>query len=159
MTALVFVPDGVIPLALGRLAGADTSSPDWGVMRDGWLTIWGVDQAAADAALAAYDPATVPPDPAAVVAAGLAIVSTGTPTLSGTYAIDETAQGNIVAVVTGINAGQGLPGGDATFTYRDTFGDHGPFDAPSFVAFAKAVRDFVYALGNGTVPAQPVTIP
>lgn len=107
---------------------------------------------------AADVPPPVPPAPDPL-AAGLAIVSTGTPALNGTYAIHEQAQQNIVAVVTGINAGQGLPGGGATFVYRDTLGGHGPFTADQFIALAKTVRDFVYALSGGAAPTQPVSIP
>lgn len=158
MTATIFLPNGIVPAEVGRLAGVDTSSPDWAVFRDGWLTIWAVDQDAAIAALAAYDPANIPPDPAAAIAAGLELVWTGAADLSGTYAIDAEAQRKISGIAAGIGARNRLPGGLATFDYTDGFGTH-TFTAAQFLDLASAVEDHLYALSRGTPPTQPVTIP
>lgn len=95
---------------------------------------------------------------AATMAAGCQIASTGTPAVNGTYKVDAPAKATIDGIYAGIKGGDGLPGGGATFNYADIGGQDHPFDAPTFLDFAKAVRDFLYALSQGRVPTQPVTI-
>jgi hypothetical protein len=95
---------------------------------------------------------------AQALAAGIAIVSTSTPTLNGAYAIDTAAVSVIDGIYAGIRGGDDLPGGGATFSYRDIAGAPHDFSEATFAAFAKAVRDYRYALSEGQAPAQPVTI-
>ncbi len=95
----------------------------------------------------------------AAIAAGLAIVSTSTPSLNGTFAIDGAAVQNIGGIYSGIKDGDGLPGGGTSFNYPDLSGAMHSFTGTTFPPFAKAVRDYLYALSQGQAPAQPVPIP
>ena len=99
---------------------------------------------------------------------GIVLTSTGTPTLNGTYSTTELAQSGITAIVTGIAAGLGLPGGGTTFQYLDSSNIAHTFDQSHFTAFAAAVRNFVYECkitlaaiqtgGTATFPSNVVTI-
>ena len=99
----------------------------------------------------------------AMLAAGIEIVSTSTPSINGTYAWDPAARATIAEVVAGINAGDGFPGGGSSFVYPLPGGATFPSTAV-FMAFAKAMRDFIYAVSTvaatnaGTLPTLPVTI-
>lgn len=100
---------------------------------------------------------------------GLAVVCSSNDSLSGTYAIDDAAIGNITSLASGIAAGKPLPSGSDTFTYRDINYTTRTFTAPQFLAFASAIEAYVYGfreaisdliLGNQTtlpIPTQPVT--
>jgi hypothetical protein len=112
---------------------------------------------------------TAPQQLAQRLASGCAIVSTATPALSATYPIDPAAQAKLAAIVTGINAGRGLPHGAATVQWPDIAGAFHAFAAADLVNFAAAIEGYVYdliltesALIGGhaaTWPAQPVTMP
>lgn len=104
---------------------------------------------------------SLPPVPPSV-----AVVSSGTPSLNGAYTVDANAVGNITAIVSGIAADQGFPGGTATFVYVDASGQPHTFpNTAEFVAFGAAIRNYVYALqmaGMGqqsALPTVPLTIP
>lgn len=90
---------------------------------------------------------------------GLQIVSTSTPALNGTYAIDAATQQNISAVASGIASRNRVPGGGSTFNYFDMAGAPHAFSATNFLNFAAAAEDYIYALSQGTIGPQPVTIP
>ena len=97
------------------------------------------------------------------IAAGLAVASASTPALNATYGVDPTAQANITAIVTGIAAGLGLPGGGSSFTYLDATGGPHAMTQTQFIALAQAIRGYVYALdlylaGQGAQPAASATI-
>ncbi|WP_118179734.1 hypothetical protein [Paraburkholderia phosphatilytica] len=100
----------------------------------------------------------------ALLAAGLAITSNGTPSLNGTYAVDQLSQMDIIAVETSLNAGKGFPGGVTAFNYPTEAGALNGFSEANFTDFAAAVRDFVYACKSviagqsTTLPANTVTI-
>lgn len=124
---------------------------------------------------------TAPPPPpaptpaqeaAAMLAAGMCVVaSTATPAISGTYAIDPLSRATLAEIVAGINAGDGLPGGGASFIYDDNGGEHmftavGTVTAEAQVlVVGKGLRDFVYAASqviqnrSTVIPAQPWPIP
>lgn len=97
--------------------------------------------------------------------AGIQITSTGTPALDATYACDVITYQQVIGVVTSINAGLGLPGGGATFSWPDAAGVPHLFDATSFPNLAKVMMNYIYALsaiiksGVGSLPVQPTTIP
>ena len=99
------------------------------------------------------------------IAAGIVVTSTSTPALNGTYACDTSTAGiNLTAIVSGINAGLGLPGGGATMAYLDMSGQPHMFTAAQITTLAQAVRNYVYALdlyaaGQGALPSPDVTIP
>ena len=103
-----------------------------------------------------------------LLAGGITLTSTGTPALNGTYSTTPTAMVNTAGIATSIANGLGLPGGGATFNYRDSSGAAHAFDAAHFLPFAAAVRDFVYhcdeamatiaAGGTATFPSNQVTI-
>jgi len=100
----------------------------------------------------------------AALAAGLAITSTATPALNAIYGVNAAAQANITAIVTGIAASLGLPGGGSTFVYLDASSAPHTFTQAQFVSFASAVRGYVYALdlyaaGQGALPTPSATIP
>jgi hypothetical protein len=105
----------------------------------------------------------LPPTPAAVagakLAAGAAVTSTATPTLDGTYALGPAAQQMISSVAAGIAARNRVPGGGATFEYKDASGAAHSFTAQQFLDFASAIEDYVYAVVNGGSPTLPLTIP
>jgi hypothetical protein len=118
-------------------------------------------QTAAQNVVASFDPNALSPTAqiAALLTAGLQITSTSTPARSGTYAVDDSAKANIDGIYSGIKDGDGLPGGGTTFNYPDIGGVMRPFDAPSFSAFAKAVRDYLYSVSQGSPLQQPIPIP
>lgn len=101
---------------------------------------------------------------ASAIAAGLTTTSAATPALNATYSVDTTAQANITAIVTGIAAGLGLPGGGTTFEYFDITGAPHNFTAAQFASLAAAIRNYVYALdlyaaGQGSLPSANASIP
>jgi len=103
-----------------------------------------------------------------IQAAGVAVQSTGTPALDGIYGVDPTSIAQAAVIAADIANGDGLPGGGSTFIYVDSFGVHGPFDAPHFLAAYKAIKNYVYGLSQAVIalvnnesaalPASPVTI-
>ncbi len=100
----------------------------------------------------------------ALLAGGLTITSTGTPAINGLYPCDDGTRATIAEVVAGISAGQGFPGGGATFDF-DIAGGHVVIPSTAaFVAIGAAVRDFVYGciqvvMGRSTtLPPANVTI-
>lgn len=117
------------------------------------------------------DPAPEPtPDElyARKIAAGIQIASTATPALNGTYALDQTKQGQITGIVTAITAGKGLPGDLPVVPWADINGDPHNFTAADIVNLGKAMEDYIFALSQTASllragqkaewPAQPVTI-
>jgi hypothetical protein len=127
--------------------------------------------AAVNAVLAVHNPATIDPIAAfaAALAAGCAIVSTATPSLNGTYPIDDSSVGRITSIAAGIGSGKGLPGGGATFNLLDARGAAHAIGATDFLNLGAALESYVYALIStevallgghaATWPTQPVTIP
>jgi hypothetical protein len=147
-----------------ELAAAGLTGLPFSWSPDGTLTFMpamtSAEISAVEAVYAAHNPAT--PDPIAaanaLVVAGIPIVSTSTPALNATYAIDTASKTVIDGIYSGIKDGDGLPGGGATFNYPDIVGAPHAFSAATFPGFAKAVRDYLYAISQGSVPATPVTI-
>jgi hypothetical protein len=98
------------------------------------------------------------------LAAGLNVTSTGTPTLNGTFAVDQLSQMDVIAIETSLNAGKGFPGVSSTFSYPDASGAIHTFSEANFTDLAAAIRDFVYgcraviAGTSTTLPASTVTI-
>lgn len=94
---------------------------------------------------------------------GMQLESTGSPSLNGTYPMDDQTQGQITGIATSIAAGRGLPGGDSTFFFQGHV-----FNEAQFLDFAAASGSFVYGVyqsvgqmvlaGSGSLPAQPVVI-
>ncbi len=105
----------------------------------------------------------------AAIAAGIVITSTATPALDATYAIDPTMQQRVQAIIAGITAGKGLPGGGSTFLWEDKSMIHHAFTSTDFVNFAAAIEDYVYGLittlaalnasQSATWPSAAATIP
>lgn len=132
--------------------------------------------AAVHAVYAAHDPSK--PDPnqqlAAAIGAGCQIVSTSTPTLNGTYALDDVARANITAEALYLQVTQGQ--GAAKFTngqtmkdWPDLTGSGHSFTPAQFIPFAEAIANAYDALlaardaamapgGSWVAPTQPVTI-
>lgn len=79
-----------------------------------------------------------------IVSAGVVATSPSTPALNATYAADDATQARLSAIVAGIAAGQGLPGGGVTFLHPDISGAPHAFTAAQIVALAKFTRDFIY---------------
>lgn len=113
--------------------------------------------------------ANAPAQYAAALMAGIQITSTATPSLNGTYPVDDTTQGKITGIAAGINSNKGLPGGGSTFNYPDITGTMHAFGAADFLNFAAAVETYVYGLvqtevaligqHTATWPSASVTIP
>jgi hypothetical protein len=100
---------------------------------------------------------------AAALAAGITVTWSTSTALNGTYAIADENQNKISAVMNGVANGLGLPGGGSTFFYLDAAGSAHAFDQAQFTAFAKAARDYVYALeiaaaGQGAFPSPDIAI-
>ena len=105
----------------------------------------------------------------AVLAAGVQVTSTATPSLNGTYALDQVSQNQITAIAAGIAAGKGLPGGGTTFNWPDVTGAQHAFSSTNFTNLASAMESYVYSFmqaiatlvggGSATMPTQPITIP
>jgi hypothetical protein len=96
--------------------------------------------------------------PVAAAPVGITIASTATPSLNGTYAIDDAAAAVISSIYAGIKGGDGLPGSGSTFNYADMGGEMHAFGETDFVNFAKAARDYRYALSQGETPTLPISI-
>lgn len=100
----------------------------------------------------------------AIQMAGMSLISNGTPALNGTYAADDVAWANILAIETSLLAGRGFPGGLNTINYPDKSGAFHNFTAENFTNFAVALRDFVFGIklamngGSNTFPQHEVTI-
>jgi hypothetical protein len=102
-------------------------------------------------------------------APGVAVVSIATPALNGSYAVDPITTGQITSIVSGINAGKGVPGSGATFNWQNVGGTAVPFGPTDFVNLGDALMGYLYefdqalvALISGqaaTLPTTPVTIP
>jgi hypothetical protein len=82
-----------------------------------------------------------------MIAAGIGITSVGTPALDGTYAIDPTSQGDIVAVSAYIGEFGTFPNAQTTLPYPDISGTIHTFPSVlEWAGFAKAVADYVAAI-------------
>ena len=100
---------------------------------------------------------------AQAVANGVNITSTSNSGLNGIYSCDTNATQNITSIVTGINAGMGLPSGSNTFFYFDANSNPHEFSANQFTVFGAAIRNYVYnlnlfAYGQIPLPSANVTI-
>jgi len=101
----------------------------------------------------------------ALMEGNLWVECTSNTDLNGVYSIASDRRSNITGIATSINAGLGLPGGGATFNYPDATGVPHPWPADKFIAFAKVVMDYVYALSQNAggnpvpLPDQPIVIP
>lgn len=154
-----YTPDGTLPA--GAVPCTQAQAEAWGrcTISNGVVT------------LGAPAPPTLAQQVAALLNAGCVIASTASPGVNGTYAVDPTSRATLAEIVAGINAGDGLPGGGASFIYDDACGAHtfaatGTVTAAmQVVAVGKGLRDFVYAaqqaIQNRTTvaPAQPWPIP
>lgn len=95
----------------------------------------------------------------------VAVESTSTPGLNADYAIDSNTQQQITGIASAIAADLGLPGGGTTFNWPDATGTPHQWDAVQFIALAKAVMNYVYALSQviqghqNTLPTVPLTVP
>ncbi len=144
----------------GEVHGYDDATQADGVascIAAGWTDITG-----------SWPPPQPTPMPAQIAAealtSGIAITSTATPSLNGTYGCAPSDQANITAIITGIAAGEGLPGGGASFYWVDMTGAPYSFTQAQFLTLAKAIRDYVYALdmfalGAAPQPVATATIP
>lgn len=116
----------------------------------------------------------VPPAPtaaqqaASALTAGIIVISTGTPSLNGTYGLDQTAQNNVSATTTYILLNGTFPNGNATMPWIDKNGiAHIWPNVAEFKAFATVYANYVaavalYMASNGAASALPsntVTIP
>jgi hypothetical protein len=102
----------------------------------------------------------------ALISEGLTITSTRTPALNATYATDAAALGNMLGVVSYINANGKFPGTSGTLTWYDVAGRPHVFPTVvEFMAFYTVAMDFVMDCqlvanaGVGTLPAVTATIP
>ena len=127
---------------------------------------WTAQEAAGVWSFTAPAAPTVAQQAQALLAAGACqIASTGTPAIDGTYAIDANSRAMLGEIIAGINAGDGLPGGGASFIYDDAQGAHSFTEGSQVLAVGKGLRDFIYAAmqvvqGRAeALPAQPWPIP
>lgn len=106
---------------------------------------------------------------ATALAAGLTITSTSTPALNGVYSIGPVAQLNITSIASSIGSGQGFPDGGSTIQWLDSQSVAHEMTPAQFLAFADAVRNYVYQLqltasklisgGTASWPTGAATIP
>lgn len=125
--------------------------------------------AAANAAAAAAEAHTaIKASAASAIAAGIAITSTATPSLNGTYDLDQTSQNQVSATTTYILLNGTFPGGGTTMPWVDQNGSaHVWPNVAEFKAFATVYANYVaavslYAASNGAsgaLPSNSVTIP
>jgi hypothetical protein len=105
-------------------------------------------------------PPTLQQQALALLGQPINLVCTSVPSINGAYPIDQATQAQITGIAAAINAGMGLPGGEATFNWAG----HDGWPAVQFTAYAKAVMNFCYACaqvaqGNSeTLPSQTLTI-
>ncbi|MGC9271934.1 hypothetical protein [Acidiphilium sp.] len=102
----------------------------------------------------------------AAIGKGIAITSTGTPALDGTYACDETAQGQLNRVAGYITTNGKFPAGLTAMPWPDISGVVHEFATTAeFQALASAVANYVVELDAvimglaTTLPAASATIP
>jgi hypothetical protein len=151
--SLVAVAPFVVPNGYAAL-GAASYALVGGVVTQTYATQAIAAPTAQQLALAAY---------AAAISAGVVVTSTATPALNATYACDSGAQDNLSAIITGIAAGLGLPGGGPTLVYLDAASAPHVFTQAQFATLAVAIRNYVYALdlfaaGQGSMPSNTVNI-
>lgn len=94
----------------------------------------------------------------AALFAGIQLTSIATPALDGSYAVDPGTVARINGIIATIAGGLGLPGGGATFLWKDTSGGDRAFSQTNFKNFAAAVMNYSYTLNRiigGTVLALP----
>lgn len=87
------------------------------------------------------------------------LASTGTPSLNGTYATDATTQQQIAGINLYLLINGNFPTGQTSQVWPDTTNTLHTFDRTHWLAFAKAMADFMFAEGSGVSVPQPVTIP
>jgi hypothetical protein len=124
-------------------------------------------QIAAQAATAETPPA--PAQAAATAfAAGIVLTSLATPSLNGTYALDQASQNHVNATISSILLNGTFPGGGSTIAWVDASRATHTFPSVAeFRSFATAYTDYIaavslYAESNGAVGALPsnqITIP
>ena len=110
------------------------------------------------AAPIAPPPPTAQQQAVAQLSQPVTIASTSVPALNGIYPIDDATQGQITGIASAISAGLGLPGGGTTFNWPDTSGAMHPWPSTQFIAFAKAVMNYVYSLSQ-VAQGQGSTLP
>lgn len=94
---------------------------------------------------------------------GINLTSTGTSALDATYSLDNESLVNLTGIYVSIKVGDGLPGEGETFNYPDITGTPHVFDETTFVNFALAAKNYLYALnqaitGNTSLPTRNLTI-
>jgi hypothetical protein len=107
-----------------------------------------------------YSTSPIPPPTAQqTLSTGLQIVSQSTPTVSGTYAMDNLSQAEITAVAVYIQQNGKFPAGQTSLPWPEIAGNPQVFPSTAlFLAFATAAADYVTAVNLGKSPSQPVTI-
>lgn len=99
---------------------------------------------------------------------GIIVTSTATPSLNGTYGLDQINQNNVNATITYILLNGTFPGGDTTMSWIDQLGvSHTWPTIAEFKAFATAYANYVaqvslYSASNGIsgyIPSNKITIP
>ena len=104
-------------------------------------------------------PPTLADQAQALLAGNLTVQCTDIPSLDGDYAIDANTRVRMNSVVTGINAGLGLPSGGPTFNWPDAAGNaHTDWPADKFTAFAHAGGQFAYQC-NEVIGGFATTLP
>jgi len=109
-------------------------------------------------------PPTLAQQAQALLAGNLTVQCADIPTLDADYAIDDTTRVRMNSVVTGLNAGLGLPSGGPTFNWPDAAGNaHTDWPGDKFTAFAHAAGQFAYQCnevvgGFATALPSPIII-
>lgn len=154
------------PSFVAELNAAGLSSLPFSFSEDGEFNFDPrMDAEKVDAVLVLYaehDPSkvSIPQQAIEALQRGIRISCAGAPGVDGTYSIDALSQVDIIAIETGLKAGDGFPGGVDTLRYPDEAGALHPFTQDRFKAFAAAVRSYVYALraaAGGSLDSLPST--
>ncbi len=99
-------------------------------------------------------------DRQSAIVAGCKIECQSAPPLNGVYATDPASLRNVRALAANMATSNRLPGGGAAFNFTDMSGRPHSFTLKQFIAFARALEDYAYAVEHGAkLPAQPVVIP
>lgn len=109
-------------------------------------------------------PPTLPEQAAALLTTPITVVSNSKSALNADYPNDDPTRSQIAAIMTKINAGNGLPGGGNTFNWPDVGGGARQWPGQQFADYAGQVADFIYQATqvqqghSTTLPSTTLTI-
>lgn len=89
-------------------------------------------------------PPTLPEQAMALLTTPITVTSRSQSSVNGVYPNDDPTRSQITAIMTKVNAGNGLPGGSNSFNWPDIDGTRHDWRVAQFTDYANQMADFVY---------------